>query len=129
MRYLIDTCVFLWVVEDSPRLSKTLRTVLQNPDHEIYLSAVSIWEITLKHQLGKLPLSRPVQEFVAHFRQVHGIASLPLSEEEVFQLGRLPMLHRDPFDRLLVGQAIAQGLVIITPDQDIHRYPVRVLWT
>jgi PIN domain nuclease of toxin-antitoxin system len=128
LRILIDTCLFLWVVEDSPRIPTGVRADVRNPDNELYLSVVSAWEIGLKNQLGKLPLSRPAQEFVTHFRLAHGIESLPLVEEDVLPLPRLPMNHYDPFDRMLVCQAISQGLTIFTPDPAIRQYPVRSFW-
>lgn len=129
MRILIDTCLFLWLVEDNPRIPAGVRTEFRKPDNEPYLSVVSAWEISLKNQLGKLPLSRPAPEFVTHFRQAHGIESLPLAEEDVLQLPKLPLNHGDPFDRMLVCQAISQGLTIFTPDPLIRQYPVRSFWS
>ena len=128
MRILIDTCLFLWLVEDSPRIPSGVRAGLRDPDNEVFLSVVSAWEIALKNQLGKLPLSRPLEEFVTYFRQGHGIASLPLVEEDTLQLSRLPMIHTDPFDRMLICQAIVQGLTLFTPDPAIRQYPLRTFW-
>lgn len=128
MKILLDTCTFLWIAAESPELSATCRTVFRDPDNEIYLSAASAWEITVKHNLGKLPLPCPPHEFVPAQRLAHRIESLSISESATLQLSSLPDRHRDPFDRMLVCQAITEGLVILTPDAQIRQYPIRTLW-
>ena len=128
MRLLLDTCTFLWLTEDAPSLSVVAREAFADPDHEVFLSAVSAWEIAVKHQLGRLPLPDPPDIFVPWQREHHGINALPLTEPAPMQLTRLPQHHRDPFDRLLICQAIAESLVLLTPDPEIRRYPVRTLW-
>lgn len=94
------------------------------------MSAASLWEITLKHLAGKLELRRTVDPatYYAEQREAHGIERLPVDEEAVAQLPKLPALHRDPFDRMLVCQAIAHGLTLLTPDEAIRQYPVRTSW-
>ena len=128
MRCLIDTCVFLWVVAGSESVPSRVRAVLADPDNEVLFSSVSAWEIAAKHSLGKLPLPTRPDVFVPAQRAAHGIDSLPLSEEHVLALHKLPTLHRDPFDRMLVCQAIVDGLVLVTPDEAVTQYPVRTLW-
>jgi PIN domain nuclease of toxin-antitoxin system len=128
LNYLLDTCTFLWIVSDGPELSDKARRAFVDPDNEVYLSVASAWEIIVKHQLGKLPLPEPPHEFVARWRVRHGIESLPLEETAVLQLPRLPEYHKDPFDRIIICQAIAGGLVILTPDSHISRYPIRTEW-
>ena len=128
MKYLLDTCTFLWIITDSPGLSETTRKLFMDPSNEIYLSVASAWEIIVKNKLGKLPLPDPPHDFVKRWRNSHGIDSLPLEEEAVLQLSRLPDYHKDPFDRILICQAIAGSLVILTPDPHITRYPVRTEW-
>ena len=98
------------------------------PDNEVYLSAASAWEIAMKHALGRLPLPEPPERFVPAERAAHAIAALPIDEESALHLSRLPALHRDPFDRMLVGQAIVHGLVILTPDPLVSQYPARTIW-
>lgn len=128
MNILLDTCTFLWIISNAPELSKKVRELFANPDNEVYLSVASAWEIIVKHKLGKLPLPLPPQEFIHTWRTRHNIASLALDEAAVFQLARLPEYHKDPFDRMIVCQAIASGLVILSPDPHISQYPVRTEW-
>jgi PIN domain nuclease of toxin-antitoxin system len=118
----------LWAVSDAPELSDYARELLQDPDNEVYLSSVSTWEIAIKHALRKLPLPQPAAKFVPTERKRHGIDSLSLDEEATLYLSRLPLLHRDPFDRMLVCQAVVQHLAIMTPDELIEQYPVRTIW-
>lgn len=128
MRLLLDTCTCLWLFSNDARLSPTAKSQFQDPGNEIFLSPVSIWEIIAKHKLGKLPLPHPPGLYIPQQREKHGIESLPLDEESVSQLDRLPGIHKDPFDRMLVCQAIAHGLIILTPDPLITQYPVRTSW-
>ena len=128
MRILLDTCTFLWIVTDAPELSDLSREVFVNPGNEVYLSAVSTWEIAIKHAIGRLPLPEVPEKFIPAQRQEHGVVSLALEEEATLHLTRLPEMHKDPFDRMLICQAIVQGLVILTPDELIMQYPIRCIW-
>ncbi|MEX2163605.1 MAG: type II toxin-antitoxin system VapC family toxin [Sulfuricaulis sp.] len=128
MRFLLDTCTFLWMVSDQARLSEACRNNLVDPANEVLLSSVSAWEICIKHKLGGLTLSEAPQQFVPKFRAMHGVSELALDEPSVLQLPRLPDIHKDPFDRVLVCQAIEHGLTILTPDPLITQYPVRTAW-
>lgn len=128
MRLLLDTCTFLWIVGGDKALSARARAAFTDPDSEVFLSAASAWEIAVKHRLGKLPLPAPPGEFVPAQRTAHGIEPLPVDEEAALHVAKLPDLHRDPFDRMLIAQAIAGGLVLVTPDEPIRQYPVRALW-
>lgn len=128
MNILLDTCTFLWIVSDSTELSDTARQLFSDPSNEVYLSVASAWELIVKHKLGKLPLPQPPHEFIKKWRTHHDIDSLPLDESAVLQLSRLPEYHKDPFDRILICQAIAGGMLILTPDSRITRYPVQAEW-
>lgn len=128
MKLLLDTCTFLWVTADSSELSANARRLFSDPANEVFLSVASAWEIIVKNKLGRLPLPEPPHEFIPKYRQLHEIAPLSLAEEAVLQLSRLPDYHKDPFDRILICQAIADGLVILTPDRHITQYPVRTAW-
>jgi PIN domain nuclease of toxin-antitoxin system len=128
VRLLLDTCTFLWILEGSKELSPRARETFVDPANEVFLSAASAWEIAVKHRLGRLPLPAPPEEFVPAQRSVHGIEPLPVDEEAALHVAKLPDLHRDPFDRLLVAQALVAGLVLVTPDGNIRQYPARTLW-
>ena len=128
MKLLLDTCTFLWIIEDAPRLSPNVRELVREPGNEVFLSAVSAWEIAVKYALGILGLPKPPARFVREMREKHDIAPLDLSEEAALQVATLPAFHRDPFDRALVCQAIVHGMILVTPDEAIHRYPVRIEW-
>jgi len=128
VRLVLDTCTFLWLVTDDSSLSPMARSLIVDPDNEVLLSAVSTWEIAVNHGLGRLPLPDDPERYVPKLRRDHAIEPLPLDEESTLYLRRIPPLHRDPFDRMLVCQAIVQGLTLLTPDRDITQYPVRTLW-
>ena len=128
MRILLDTVTFLWTVTDAIELSDTAREVFSDPDNDVFLSVVSSWEIAIKNCIGRLPLPESPAKFIPTQRKRHDIESLTLDEEATLYLNRLPVLHKDPFDRMLVCQAIVQHLVILTPDDLINQYPVRTLW-
>ena len=128
MRLLLDTCTFLWLIGGSDNVSARARAAFEDPDNEVFLSAASAWEIAIKSQLGRLPLPEPAASFVPSQRSAHGIDPLPIDEEATLHLAKLPPLHRDPFDRILVAQALVGGLVLVTPDDAVRQYPVRTLW-
>jgi PIN domain nuclease of toxin-antitoxin system len=102
--------------------------LFSDPANEVFLSVVSAWEIAVKHSLGTLRLPLPPIEFIPSQRDAHGIATLPLSEEEVLYLPKIPKLHRDPFDRMLICQAIVNGFAVLTPDDLVSQYLIRTLW-
>ena len=128
MNLLLDTSTFLWIILEAPDLSDHARELFTDPINEVYLSAVSTWEISIKHGLGKLPLPETPEKFIPAQRERHGIAPLPLHEEATLYLNRLPAYHRDPFDRMLICQAIVHGMTILTTDNLISQYPVRSIW-
>ena len=127
MRLLLDTHIFLWFISGDARLSASLKQMICDLDNEVYLSVVSIWEVIIKHGLGKLPLPEPPEIYLPKQRRLHLIESLPLDEASVTQLSKLPPLHRDPFNRLLICQALQHNLTIATVDPAIRAYPVAVI--
>lgn len=104
------------------------RALFSDPANDIYLSSVSAWEIAVKHRLGKLPLGDVPVRYVPDERNKHGIDTLVLKEADTLVLDKLPMLHADPFDRMLICQAIANQMTILTPDPLITQYPVLTQW-
>lgn len=128
MRILLDTCTFLWLTIGKDELSPNAIDAFSDPQNEVYLSAVSAWEINVKYRLGKLPLPLPPDKFIPKERKRHLVASLELTEPDTLPLCKLPVPHKDPFDRMLVCQSIEHSLTILTPDPLISQYPVRCLW-
>jgi PIN domain nuclease of toxin-antitoxin system len=127
MRILLDTHIFLWFISGNTQLSTDVRDAIRDLDNEVYLSAVSVWEAIAKYQLGKLPLPEHPETYLPKQRDLHQIASLALDEISVVQLAQLPLLHRDPFDRMLICQALQNGLTIATVDTAIRAYSVNVM--
>ena len=128
MRLLLDTCTFLWAVSDPSRLSPRGAALIVDPSNDVFLSSVSAWEIGVKYGLAQLQLREPPDRYVPAEREAHGFEPLALDEESVLHVSRLPALHRDPFDRMLICQAIVHGMAILTPDPLVTQYPARVIW-
>lgn len=130
MNLIVDTCTLLWLSAAAHRLSPTARELIEDPANKLFLSAASAWEISVKHSIGKLPLPQALSPaaFIPEARKRHRIEPLAIAEADNFELPRLPALHNDPFDRMLVCQAIANQMAILTPDPLIHQYPVGVKW-
>jgi PIN domain nuclease of toxin-antitoxin system len=126
MRLLLDTHVFLWYISGDARLPRRLRDELCNPENDVWLSVVSVWEAIVKYQLKKLPLPEPPESYLPKQRERHQIQSLALDEASVAQLSQLPRIHRDPFDRMLISQSLQHGLTIVTVDEAIRAYPVPI---
>lgn len=127
MKLLLDTCAFLWLA-GGRSLSSDATAAVRNPANDVLLSSVSTWEIATKHRAGRLPLPEPPDRLIPIECRLRGVTPLPFDEESALQVLRLPALHSDPFDRMLICQAIAGGLAIVTPDPLITQYPVRVVW-
>ncbi|MDM8567734.1 type II toxin-antitoxin system VapC family toxin [Candidatus Halobeggiatoa sp. HSG11] len=125
---LLDTCTFLWIVANAPELSKDAKAIFCDVENQVYLSAISVWEIAVKNMIGKLPLPDTVDVFVREQRESHKIESLALDEFAALYLPNLPQIHNDPFDRMLVCQAIRHDLTILTPDPMIRQYLVKSVW-
>ncbi len=127
MHLLLDTHIFLWYVAGDTKLSTAAREAIDEPNNDVFLSVGSFWEIVIKYELGKLPLPQAPDRFIPAQRKTHGIQSLPFDENDARFLVGLPFHHRDPFDRMLVSQAMARVLTIVTVDPEIKKYSVPVL--
>jgi PIN domain nuclease of toxin-antitoxin system len=123
----LDTHVFLWFISGDKRLPLGFRRAICGAENEVYLSVVSLWEVIVKHQLGRLPLPAPPHTYLPQQRERHLIRSLAMDEASVARLADLPALHRDPFDRMLVCQAIEHGLQVATVDDAVRAYPVATI--
>ena len=123
MRLLLDTHVLLWTLSRQSPLGPRAREVITSPDNDVFVSAATVWEMAIKRALGKLTVPDNLTEAITET----GFTELPVTFFHAEQAGSLPLLHRDPFDRMLIAQAQAEGLVIATVDSNIPRYPVRTL--
>jgi PIN domain nuclease of toxin-antitoxin system len=127
VKALLDTHTFLWAVNNDARLSIEIQELLENPEHELLLSLASLWEISIKLKLGKLLLPVPFDVLARDKVLDFGLKLLPIEIRHFSLISSLELLHRDPFDRLLVAQAIVEGIPIISLDPMMRLYPVRVL--
>lgn len=123
MNLLLDTQIALWWLGDAPELPAAVREVVQDSENVVYVSAATIWEIAIKRALGKLEIG---DEYVSEIAD-QGFVELPIRWQHAKRVEALPMLHRDPFDRLLIAQAQALGLTLVTTDGMIQEYAVNVL--
>lgn len=122
MRLLLDTHIFLWLINDNSRLSSKYRQEIQNPNNEKFLSVVSLWECVIKYQIGKLNFPSSPETYLPIQRSKHLVKSLIVDENSIAQLINLPLIHRDPFDRLIISQALQYDLRIMTEDKAILAY-------
>jgi len=128
MKILLDTHTFLWAILNDPQLSHRVVQAIIDPSNQAFVSVASSWEISIKYSLGKLSLPQPPDQYLPVQRSMAGFELLLVDEPEVCQLHRLPPVHRDPFDRLLIAQANCYGMTLATDDAVFSRYPVRTLW-
>ncbi|HMS41323.1 MAG TPA: type II toxin-antitoxin system VapC family toxin [Pyrinomonadaceae bacterium] len=127
MKLLLDTHIFLWFITADLRLPTLFRDAIREPKNEVFLSVASLWEVITKYNLGKLPLPQSPEIYIPNERRKHQIKSLSLHENAVKELAILPALHRDPFDRILICQTLANNLTIVTVDAQIQNYNVPYL--
>jgi PIN domain nuclease of toxin-antitoxin system len=127
MKLLLDTQAFLWYITNDPKLPRYAYDAIREKSNEAFLSVVSVWEALVKHQIGKLPLPAPADRYIEDHRVTHRISILTLDVHAVNRVLSLPQHHRDPFDRMLICQALEHQLTIVTSDAMFARYPVSVL--
>jgi PIN domain nuclease of toxin-antitoxin system len=128
MKLLLDTHTFIWWDSEPARLSPRALAFCQNRQNVLLLSVVSVWEMQMKFQLGKLRLALPLREIVESQQQTNNIEILPIRLAHVLALENLPAHHKDPFDRVLVAQAIVEEAVLVSGDPNVAKYPVQVVW-
>jgi PIN domain nuclease of toxin-antitoxin system len=128
MDILLDTSTFLWWTLGSRKIPENAFKAIQDPSNRVLLSSASAWEIAIKYASGRLDLPRPAETFVPMMREAHAIEPLPIGDAEAFQAGKLQLIHRDPFDRMLIAQSIVHSLSIATSDPKIQAYPCRWFW-
>jgi PIN domain nuclease of toxin-antitoxin system len=125
--FLLDTHALLWFIQDDPQLSNRARVIITTDTNQLYLSVASLWEITIKLNIGKLTIGHTIDEIYTLLKQLN-IEVRPIAQSDLEQYLTLPLHHRDPFDRLLIAQAIAQGLTLVSADNAFGAYSVQQLW-
>ena len=126
---LLDTHAFVWLVSDPECLSETVRDLIQRHAAALYLSAVSAWEIVMLEKRGRLTLPMAAEEYIERALFRSGVHELPLNRYTAQASVRLPDIHNDPFDRILIAEALERGMILISKDMTVARYPdVRVVW-
>ena len=128
MKYLLDSVAWLWSIDAVERLGNSAREILDDSGQQVYFSAASAWELTIKARLGKLTLPGPPGECIPAFTRRQGLLSLPVTQIHAIKVYDLPPHHRDPFDRLLIAQAIVEKMTILTADRSFAKYPVEIVW-
>jgi PIN domain nuclease of toxin-antitoxin system len=127
MKILLDTHIFLWFINNDPQLSPTAKTLLES-DVDLVLSAASLWEIAIKVSIGKMTLPKPFEIFIPEQLQQNQIEILPIAINHLTNLSTLPFHHKDPFDRLLISQSFAEGILIVSVDTMFDQYNVNRRW-
>jgi PIN domain nuclease of toxin-antitoxin system len=125
---LLDTHTFLWFIGGSDRLSAAARTLVEEPTNQPYLSVASLWEMAIKLSIGKLTLARPFEDLIPEQMQLNGVQLLNIELAHIIPVTNLPFHHRDPFDRLLISQAIVERMPIVSGDPSFDGYEVKRLW-
>jgi PIN domain nuclease of toxin-antitoxin system len=128
VKILLDTHAFLWLVSDHSRLSDKAKAVFLDNSNDLYLSAVSGFEIAVKHGLGKLKLSESPMDFVSRRIENNNLIELPVTMEHATNLQNLPLIHRDPFDRLLISQSMVESIPLLSADKQISAYSIECIW-
>jgi PIN domain nuclease of toxin-antitoxin system len=128
MKLLLDTHVFIWLASDPDKLSDKAKEAILSQTNQLYVSLVSLWEMQIKSQLGKLALDVPLSALWHDQKAMNQIELIPILAEHIWELESLPHLHRDPFDRLIIAQAIKESFIIVSADTAITQYPVTTIW-
>ena len=127
MKLLIDTHILLWASNADPQLEQAAIDLIEDPNTELLLSMASVWEMAIRINLGKLQLGQPLQTFIESTTQRYGVTLFPIALEHLIAVSSLPHHHRDPFDRLLIAQAIVDNISVLSQDKTFRQYPIRVL--
>ena len=128
MRVLIDTHIFIWYIQNNEKLPSPMFTLINDGRNEILFSTASIWEMAIKQSTGKLNLGVPYASFIKEQMKLNRIELLPIKLEHLEVVASLPFHHRDPFDRLLIAQAMVEALPIVSADSTFSSYPIQIIW-
>ena len=127
MKYLLDTHVVIWLAKDSPELPIGIKELVKQSENDMYISSVSLWEIAIKMNLGKLDLKLPLDKLLIDIK-TSGFNILQIEDEYLNKLSEIPYIHKDPFDHMIIATALAEDLTIITTDENIQKYDVNWIW-
>lgn len=127
-RGMLDTHTFLWWNQEPSNLSPTVRAILSDPNSRLFLSVIVLWELQIKVQTGKLSIAYPLSELARIQERDSRVSVLPVTSDHILALDGLPLLHKDPFDRLLIAQTLVEGATLLTADASVSAYPVPTLW-
>lgn len=127
MQTMLDTQIFLWFISGDNRMSQKVRNLIVDPDNEIFISVISLWEIVIKVNIGKLTLVRPFIELIPAQLDENDIQLLPITYAHLNRVLKLPLYHRDPFDRLIIAQAVAEEFMLVSSDGNFSPYPVNLI--
>ncbi len=128
MKLLLDTHIFLWWITDDPQLSVNARELIGDGHNALYWSAASSWEVSIKYALGRMPLPEAPEQFLPAEIEKNRIESLPIIDVHAFEAGQLPQHHRDPFDRMLIAQALVESFALLSNDRQLNHYDVEIHW-
>ena len=126
--YILDTHTYLWFISGDAKLSIKAKSIIENADNEILLSAAVVWEIGIKATIGKIHLRKDLDHLIAETFQCYNFIPLAITIPHVIRMNSLPEIHRDPFDRVLVAQSIAEDMPLITADPTIKKYKIKTIW-
>ncbi|MGD8291541.1 MAG: type II toxin-antitoxin system VapC family toxin [Desulfobacterales bacterium] len=128
MKYLLDTHAFLWFVTDDNKLSSKAKSIIQNSNNEVYFSAASAWEMSIKTKLGRLRLGGTLESFIIEQLTVNRLSPLAITVSHSLYTEKLPQIHKDPFDRIMISQSKVENMALITQDKEIRKYKVSTVW-
>ena len=128
MKYLLDTHAFLWFISNDERLSKNANALIRDRRNELYFSSASAWEISIKAGLGRLSIPDEMESFLLDQLSENGFLSLPITIPHAAYIRKLPGIHKDPFDRILIAQSVIEKLPLISRDRTIKQYDLNIIW-
>jgi PIN domain nuclease of toxin-antitoxin system len=128
VKLVLDTCSFIWLTDKPEKLSTPAKQAIGDKNCNLLLSDITIWEMCIKWQSGKLSLNKPPSVWIPEQKQIWKLGTIAIKPDHLFHTAQLPQHHRDPFDRLLVAQCLAEKAAILTPDTNIHAYPIEAIW-
>ncbi len=128
MNLLLDTHTFIWWACEPGKLPKKIRELCENYENSLILSVVSVWEMQIKMQLGKMKIHDTLSDLIESQMETNGVTLLDINLDHVMGLDQLPLIHHDPFDRLLISQAVTEDFFLVSKDKKIEGYPVKILW-